>query len=83
VVVPKRVLAYNPWKKEIDKWMSDLKPKCLILSGFIPPREGMLVLSSFQGDILLTTDATNDIMNIKGKNGQCFRMIGDNFLLLF
>jgi hypothetical protein len=44
VVVPRRVLAYNPWKKEIDKWMSDLKPKYLILSGFMPPRERMLNL---------------------------------------
>jgi ERCC4-related helicase len=35
--------------------MSDLKPVCLILLGFIPPREGMLVLSSFQGDFLLMT----------------------------
>ena len=26
VVVPRRVLAYNPWKKEIDRWFSDLKP---------------------------------------------------------
>jgi superfamily II DNA or RNA helicase len=42
VVVPRRVLAYNPWKKEIDRWMSDLEPKCLILSGFMPPRERML-----------------------------------------
>jgi Rad3-related DNA helicase len=53
VVVPRRVLAYNPWKKEIDKWMTDLKPKCLILSGFMPPRERMLALSSFQGDFVL------------------------------
>jgi hypothetical protein len=49
VVVPRRVLAYNPWKKEIDKSMSDLKPKYLILSGFMPPRERELALSSFQG----------------------------------
>jgi superfamily II DNA or RNA helicase len=55
VVVPRRVLAYNPWKKEIDRWMSDLAPKCLILSGFMPPRERMLALSSFQGDFLLMT----------------------------
>ena len=55
VVVPRRVLAYNPWKKEIDRWMSDLKPKCLILSGFMPPRERMLALLSFQGDFLLMT----------------------------
>jgi ERCC4-related helicase len=55
VVVPRRVLAYNPWKKEIDRWMSDLEPKCLILSGFMPPRERMLALSSFQGDFLLMT----------------------------
>ena len=33
VVVPRRILAYNPWKKEIDGWMSELEPKCLILSG--------------------------------------------------
>jgi ERCC4-related helicase len=44
VLVPRRVLAYNPWKKEIDRWMSDLEPKCLILSGFMPPRERMLNL---------------------------------------
>jgi hypothetical protein len=44
VVVPRRVLAYNPWKKEIDRWMSDLEPKCLILSGFMQPRERMLNL---------------------------------------
>jgi hypothetical protein len=44
VVVPRRVLAYNPWKKEIDKSMSDLEPKCLILSGFMQPRERMLNL---------------------------------------
>jgi ERCC4-related helicase len=50
-----RVLAYNPWKKEIDMWMSDLKPKCLILSGFMPPRERMLAFLSFQGDFLLMT----------------------------
>jgi superfamily II DNA or RNA helicase len=49
VVVPRRVLAYNPWKKEIDRWMSDLEPKYLILSGFMPPRERVLALSSFQG----------------------------------
>ena len=55
VVVPRRVLAYNPWKKEIDRWMSDLEPKCLILSNFMPPRERMLALSSFQGDFLLMT----------------------------
>jgi ERCC4-related helicase len=55
VVVPRRVLAYNPWKKEIDRWMSDLKPEYLILSGFMPPRERMLALSSFQGDFLLMT----------------------------
>jgi len=55
VVVPRRVLAYNPWKKEIDRWMSDLEPKCLILSGFMPPRERVLALSSFQGDFLLMT----------------------------
>jgi hypothetical protein len=55
VVVPRRALAYNPWKKEIGKWMSDLKPKCLILSGFMLPRERMLALSSFQGDFLLMT----------------------------
>jgi hypothetical protein len=55
VVVPRRVLAYNPWKKEIDRWMSDLGPKCLILSGFMPPRERVLALSSFQGDFLLMT----------------------------
>jgi ERCC4-related helicase len=54
-VVPRRVLAYNPWKKEIDRWMSDLEPKCLLLSGFMPPRERMLALSSFQGDFLLMT----------------------------
>jgi hypothetical protein len=55
VVVPRRVLAYNPWKKEIDRWMSDLEPKCLILSGFMPPKERVLALSSFQGDFLLMT----------------------------
>jgi superfamily II DNA or RNA helicase len=55
VVVPRRVLAYNPWEKEIDKWMSDLKPKCPSLSGFMPPRERMLALSSFQRDFLLMT----------------------------
>jgi superfamily II DNA or RNA helicase len=22
VVVPRRVLAHNPWKKEIDKWLA-------------------------------------------------------------
>jgi hypothetical protein len=55
VVVPRRVLAYNPWKKEIDRWMSDLEPKYLILSGFMPPRERVLALSSFQGDFLLMT----------------------------
>jgi superfamily II DNA or RNA helicase len=49
VVVPRRVLAYNPWKKEIGRWMSDLEPKCLILSGFMPPRERVLALSSFRG----------------------------------
>jgi ERCC4-related helicase len=32
-----------------------LEPKCLILSGFMPPRERMLALSSFQGDFLLMT----------------------------
>jgi hypothetical protein len=35
--------------------MSDLKPKCLILSGFMPPRERMLAFLSFQGDFLLMT----------------------------
>jgi ERCC4-related helicase len=55
VVVPRRILAYNPWKREIDGWMSDLEPKCLILSGFMPPRERVLALSSFQGDFLLMT----------------------------
>jgi superfamily II DNA or RNA helicase len=55
VAVPRRVLAYNPWKKEIDRWMSDLEPKCLILSGFMPPRERMLALSSFRRDFLLMT----------------------------
>jgi ERCC4-related helicase len=55
VVVPRRALAYNPWKKEIDKWMSGLEPKCLILSGFMPPRERVLALSSFRGDFLLMT----------------------------
>jgi superfamily II DNA or RNA helicase len=49
VVVPRRVLTYNPWKKEIDRWMSDLEPKCLILSGFMPPRERMSAFSSFRG----------------------------------
>jgi replicative superfamily II helicase len=44
VVLPRRVLAYNLWKKEIDRWMSDLEPKCLILSGFMQPRERMLNL---------------------------------------
>ena len=24
IVVPRRVLAYNPWKKEMDRWFSDL-----------------------------------------------------------
>jgi ERCC4-related helicase len=55
VVVPRRVLAYNPWEKEIERWMPDLKPKCLILSGFMPPRERMLALSSFHVDFLLMT----------------------------
>jgi ERCC4-related helicase len=55
VVVPRRGLAYNPWKKEIDRWMSDLEPGCLILSGFMPPRERVLALSSFQVDFLLMT----------------------------
>ncbi len=55
VVVPRRVLAYNPWKKEIDRWFSDLKPECLILTGLMTPRERALALSSFHGDILLVT----------------------------
>ena len=38
VVVPRRVLAYNPWKKEIDRWMSDHKPKCLILTSSRSPQ---------------------------------------------
>jgi superfamily II DNA or RNA helicase len=49
VVVSRRVLAYNPWKKEIDRWMSDLESKRLILSGFMPPRERILAFSSFRG----------------------------------
>jgi ERCC4-related helicase len=55
VAVPRKGLAYNPWNKEIDRWMSDLEPKCPSLSGFMPPRERMLALSSFQGDFLLMT----------------------------
>jgi superfamily II DNA or RNA helicase len=55
VVVPRRVLAYNTWKKEIERWMADLKPVCLILNGLMPPRERVPALSSFQGDFLLMT----------------------------
>jgi len=55
VVVPRRVLAYNPWKKDIDRWFSNLKPECLILTGLMTPRERALALSSFHGDILLVT----------------------------
>jgi superfamily II DNA or RNA helicase len=58
VVVPRRVLAHNPWKKEIERWMADLKPGCLILNGLMPPRERTLALSSFHGDILLITAIT-------------------------
>jgi superfamily II DNA or RNA helicase len=34
VVVPRRVLAYNPWKKEIDRWM--IRPRAQVphLVGF-------------------------------------------------
>jgi superfamily II DNA or RNA helicase len=49
VVVPRRVLAYNPWKKEIDRWMSDLEPKCLILSGLCRPGRGCLPSQAFGG----------------------------------
>ena len=55
VVVPRRALIENPWRKEIQKWMVEESPKTVYVTGEFPPRHREIVYREFDGDILLTT----------------------------
>lgn len=54
-MVPRRVLVYNPWKKEIEKWLSDATSEVMYITGYIPPKEREHALSTFKGSILIMT----------------------------
>ena len=55
VVVPRRALIENPWRKEIRKWMAEESPKTAYVTGEFPPRHREIIYRQFDGDILLTT----------------------------
>lgn len=64
VIVPRRVLISNPWEKEIDKWMANVRPKVGRVTGELSPRLREIFYKSFDGDIILTTAASfhNDLL---------------------
>jgi len=55
VVVPRRALIENPWRKEIQRWMADEPPKTAYVTGEFPPRHREIIYREFDGDMLLTT----------------------------
>lgn len=55
IIVPRRVLIENPWRKEIQKWMVGESPRMTYVTGEFPPRDREKTYREFDKDILLTT----------------------------
>jgi len=76
IVVPRRALIHNPWRKEIEKWFGEAVSELRYLTGDMHPIEREKCLSSFrEGILIMTAGALNNDYILGRVNLDLFRII--------